>query len=165
MSTASYWNCLIISPVFTTEEAVYNAYKLSYFDGAEGELIWPPPPWQWSDDGEHDPEMKLMPLSHMERFRSACEVKDERPANEWLQAVVQALVAVLWQQMVSPPRGSVWPILDVDMYVCMLVVCVSMSIPDVGVLFNKVAKRTLSGSSLPVCFCNFTLMVSQVLKS
>ena len=32
------------------------------------------------------------------------------------------------------------------------------------VLFSKVATRTLSGSSVPVCFSYFTMKVSQVLK-
>ena len=83
------------SITFLAQEASYNAYKLSYCDGeAEGQLIWPPAPYHWSEDGEHDAEMKLMPLAQMEEFRSTCGVTDDRPANEWFKAVLQELISV-----------------------------------------------------------------------
>ena len=60
-----------------TQEAVYNAFKLSYMEGdKEGRLIWPPPPWNWSEDGEHDEEIKLMPLADMEKIRTECGIQD-----------------------------------------------------------------------------------------
>lgn len=80
-------------------EAEYNAFKLSYLkDGREGDLIWPPAPYEWSADGEHDPEMRLMPLSMMEDIRSACGVQDDRPANKWFQAILGTLVSVAKQE-------------------------------------------------------------------
>ena len=80
---------------FLAQEAAYNAYKLSYCDGElEGQLIWPPAPYHWSADGEHDGEIHLMPLAHMEELRSSCGVNDERPANEWFKAMLQELISV-----------------------------------------------------------------------
>lgn len=88
-------------------EASYNAYKLSYCDGeAEGQLIWPPDPYHWSEDGEHDAEMKLMPLGQMEEFRSTCGVKDDRPANEWFKAVLRELISVMQQQVVEKKAAA-----------------------------------------------------------
>ena len=63
---------------FRVKEAEYNAFKLSYLNGdEEGKLIWPAPPYSWSEDGEHDTEYLLMPLSMMEDIRSSCGVEDE----------------------------------------------------------------------------------------
>lgn len=88
---------------FLAQEASYNAYKLSYCDGeVEGQLIWPPAPYHWSEDGEHDGEVKLMPLAQMEELRTSCGVKadkDERPANEWFKAVLQELSSVFRQEI------------------------------------------------------------------
>ena len=88
---------------FLAQEASYNAYKLSYCDGeVEDQLIWPPAPYHWSEDGEHDGEVKLMPLAQMEELRTSCGVKadkDERPANEWFKAVLQELSSVFRQEI------------------------------------------------------------------
>ena len=49
-------------------EAEYNAFKLSYLkDALEGDLIWPPAPYEWSADGEHDTEMRcwVPPVVHL----------------------------------------------------------------------------------------------------
>ncbi|CAE7293023.1 unnamed protein product [Symbiodinium necroappetens] len=74
-------------------EAEYNAFKLSYLkDGREGDLIWPPAPYEWSADGEHDPEMRHWDI------RSACGVQDDRPANKWFQAILGTLVSVAKQE-------------------------------------------------------------------
>ena len=85
-----------------SQEAEYNAFKLSYLNSAvasgEGELIWPPAPYHWSDDGEHDAEMLLMPLEEYQKVKTACGIQDETPANKWFKSVLQALIDVLWLQ-------------------------------------------------------------------
>lgn len=49
-------------------------------------LLFPPPPYAWSEDGEHDGEILFMPLSMMEDVRKLCGVEEDgRPANEpWI---------------------------------------------------------------------------------
>jgi len=91
-------------------EAEYNAFKLSYLNSAvasgEGELIWPPAPYHWSDDGEHDAEMLLMPLEEYQKIKTACGIKDEKPANKWFKSILQALTDAIRKRLEESPEFS-----------------------------------------------------------
>ncbi|CAJ1423115.1 unnamed protein product, partial [Effrenium voratum] len=81
-------------------EAEFNQHKLSVLkeDETEGELLFPPPPYEFSADGESDIDVQMMPLKAMEAIRARCGVTDARPANEWLCAVLKALIEVMFEK-------------------------------------------------------------------
>eukprot|EP00434_Breviolum_minutum_P015773 symbB.v1.2.013896.t1/scaffold969.1/size148062/6 len=109
-SPVHFTTARVIAQIGNLPEAEYNAFKLSYLNSAvasgEGELIWPPAPYHWSDDGEHDAEMLLMPLEEYQKIKTACGIKDEQPANKWFKSVLQALTDAIRKRLEENPKFS-----------------------------------------------------------
>lgn len=77
------------------------AWKLTTLVGSDGEgvLLFPPPPYDVTEDVEHKAEELWMPLSDMKALKDRCGLHaDPRPANAWLKSVFVALVQVMHQQ-------------------------------------------------------------------
>lgn len=76
-------------------EASFSAFKLVTVlgDGSEGELLYPPAPYDPPADGDGDTDVLMMPLAQMQAIRERCGLPDDpRPANEWMRAVLRVLI-------------------------------------------------------------------------